>query len=466
MGSAPTSHPERRHPRAGRTASRRPAEPSGARARIRREHGLVGGGSRRGRLVLPANARGHRRRLVLRAHQPVRLPAGRGRRPVRGRADRQGRGGRPRQARRRPAGLRPGAELEGVLRPPHGRGDRGLRRARDEASRTRRDRWRTVARPTGTCAGSGTSTIASSSSWTVESAGSGAQASRTTSRTAASTTSSSASKARWWRSSSSSSWRASAGSAVGSTAAELDALFPSLEGGAEPVPARVLHNAPGRYRPITDAIAHVLDSATETLDVVNPYVTDRGMIRRIERAARRGVRVRLFVPANANNWACAGAQQFHHAKLLDAGVRILEYPTMLHAKVFVRDGARAPGGDVQPRGVEPQALLRDRPPAPVDSRRGPVRGAVQRARRGAVDPGSAPDRDEETGQGRGPRGDLAAALTGDGQRMSLFPALDRRWDPAVTSRRPPGDTGGGHGHRNISAERGRATARSGVTSRR
>ena len=62
------------------------------------------------------------------------------------------------------------------------------------------------------------------------------------------------------------------------------------------------------------------------------------MIRRIGQAARRGVRVRLFVPANANNWACAAAQQFHHAKLLDAGVRILEYPTMLHAKAFVRDG--------------------------------------------------------------------------------------------------------------------------------
>jgi cardiolipin synthase len=121
-------------------------------------------------------------------------------------------------------------------------------------------------------------------------------------------------------------------------AAEVDVLFPELDGGADPVPAVVLHNAPGRYRPITDAIARVLDQASETLDVVNPYVTDRGMIRRIEQAARRGVRVRLFVPANANNWACAAAQQFHHAKLLDAGVRILEYPTMLHAKAFVRDG--------------------------------------------------------------------------------------------------------------------------------
>ena len=126
--------------------------------------------------------------------------------------------------------------------------------------------------------------------------------------------------------------------------AELDSIFPSLEGGAKPVAARVLHNAPGKYRPITDAIARLLESATETLDVVNPYVTDRGMIKRIEAAARRGVRVRLFVPANANNWACAAAQQFHHAALLDAGVRILEYPTMLHAKAFVRDGEEVLAG--------------------------------------------------------------------------------------------------------------------------
>jgi cardiolipin synthase len=120
--------------------------------------------------------------------------------------------------------------------------------------------------------------------------------------------------------------------------AEVDALFPPLDGGADPIPARVLHNAPGRYRPITYSIARLLESAGETLDVVNPYVTDRGMIRRIEQAARRGVRVRLFVPANANNWACAAAQQFHHASLLDAGVRILEYPAMLHAKAFASDG--------------------------------------------------------------------------------------------------------------------------------
>jgi phosphatidylserine/phosphatidylglycerophosphate/cardiolipin synthase-like enzyme len=54
--------------------------------------------------------------------------------------------------------------------------------------------------------------------------------------------------------------------------------------------------------------------------------------------------VRLFVPANANNWACAAAQQHHHGRLLGAGVRILEYPTMLHAKAFVRDGEEVLAG--------------------------------------------------------------------------------------------------------------------------
>jgi cardiolipin synthase len=124
---------------------------------------------------------------------------------------------------------------------------------------------------------------------------------------------------------------------------ELDQLFPA-HGEAGSVPATVLHNAPGRYRPITDAIARALDGARTKLDVVNPYVTDRGMIRRIAGAARRGVDVRLFVPANANNWACAAAQRFHHDDLLDAGVRILEDPTMLHAKAIVHDGEEVLAG--------------------------------------------------------------------------------------------------------------------------
>jgi cardiolipin synthase len=118
-------------------------------------------------------------------------------------------------------------------------------------------------------------------------------------------------------------------------AGQVAALFPDAEPGA--IPATVLHNAPGSYRPIATAIAKLFDGAQETLDVVNPYVADKAMIRRLADAARRGVRVRLFVPAHPNNKMCAAAQRHHHPELLDAGVRILGHPAMLHAKAFVRD---------------------------------------------------------------------------------------------------------------------------------
>ena len=132
------------------------------------------------------------------------------------------------------------------------------------------------------------------------------------------------------------------GGAVPATA--LDALFPTLDAAPDGVPAVLLHNAPGKFRPITTAIGGVIDGANETLDIANPYVSDAGMIRRIAGAARRGVRVRLFVPANANNWACAAAQRAHHGTLLDAGVRIVEHPAMLHAKAFVGDGEEVLAG--------------------------------------------------------------------------------------------------------------------------
>ena len=165
---------------------------------------------------------------------------------------------------------------------------------------------------------------------------------------------------------------------------QLDALFPAHEEVAGSVPATVLHNAPGRYRPITTAIAHLLDNALETLDVVNPYVSDRRMIRRIEAAASRGVQVRLFVPAKPNNFACAGAQRFHHGALLDAGVRILEHPAMLHAKAFVRDREDVLVGTCNLESWSLKTLLRNRSARALPPARRAVRGALLDPGRGRV----------------------------------------------------------------------------------
>ena len=134
------------------------------------------------------------------------------------------------------------------------------------------------------------------------------------------------------------------------------------------------------------------------------------MIRRIEQAARRGVRVRLFVPANANNWACAAAQQFHHAALLDAGVRILEYPTMLHAKAFVRDGEEVLAGTCNLEAWSLKRFFEIDLLRPVARARGAVRRAVQRAGRGGVVAGPRADGGEGAGARDGIRAPLAVAL--------------------------------------------------------
>ena len=118
---------------------------------------------------------------------------------------------------------------------------------------------------------------------------------------------------------------------------DLDVLFPGVEEPAGAAPATVLHNAPG-FRPISVAIDEIIDSSRARLDIVNPYVADPPAVRRMVQAAGRGVKVRLLVPAKANNPVLALAQRHHHAALLDAGVEIWEHPRMVHSKAFVRDG--------------------------------------------------------------------------------------------------------------------------------
>jgi cardiolipin synthase len=123
----------------------------------------------------------------------------------------------------------------------------------------------------------------------------------------------------------------------GPPVADLDTLIPQVAETDEAVPAMVLHNAPG-FRPISVAIIEIIDSARSTLDIVNPYVADPAAVRRIVRAAERGVHVRLLVPEQANNPVLAMAQRHHHTAMLEAGVEIWEHPQMVHSKAFVRDG--------------------------------------------------------------------------------------------------------------------------------
>jgi cardiolipin synthase len=144
------------------------------------------------------------------------------------------------------------------------------------------------------------------------------------------------------------SWRYHGGTAP--DAPSLDECFPpDLPGPPGDVPLRVpttvLWNVPGTgHQPISDAIVRSIEEATDRIDIVNPYVSNRAILDRLHAAARRGVRVRIVAPGRPTPPYPAAAFRHHHQRLRDAGVEILLHPEMAHAKVLRLDDRVVLGG--------------------------------------------------------------------------------------------------------------------------
>ncbi len=97
--------------------------------------------------------------------------------------------------------------------------------------------------------------------------------------------------------------------------ANLDRLFPdpSLPETRLVVPARLLQNVPtARSHSISDILRPFIDEATASLDVINPYLTDRRLIRRLVAAAERGVKTRLVLPERPNSFAALAIHRHYY----------------------------------------------------------------------------------------------------------------------------------------------------------
>jgi cardiolipin synthase A/B len=98
---------------------------------------------------------------------------------------------------------------------------------------------------------------------------------------------------------------------------------------------QLLMNVPGTgHHPIRDTILDSLDGATRVVDIVNPYIANAAVIRRFAAAARRGVRVRVIVPANPRPPFPMAAFRAWYPRLREAGATVLTHPGMAHAKVY------------------------------------------------------------------------------------------------------------------------------------
>jgi cardiolipin synthase len=103
------------------------------------------------------------------------------------------------------------------------------------------------------------------------------------------------------------------------------------------IPATLLHNVPGGFLPGTQAIGEVIEQSQGRLDILNPYMTDPDMVDRIIDAGERGVDVTLDLPGDSNVTQARDAAQHNYGDLFDAGVKVYEHETIIHAKVVVAD---------------------------------------------------------------------------------------------------------------------------------
>jgi cardiolipin synthase len=121
----------------------------------------------------------------------------------------------------------------------------------------------------------------------------------------------------------------------------LHAERPAVAPGQRLLPVRILGERYFRHRhEIARDYASRVYAAKKTVYISNSYFVPDGSVRRaLVRAAKRGVDVRVIVPAHSDVEAVKFAGRAQYERLLSAGVRIYEWQDgMFHAKTAVVDG--------------------------------------------------------------------------------------------------------------------------------
>lgn len=85
-----------------------------------------------------------------------------------------------------------------------------------------------------------------------------------------------------------------------------------------------------------------ITQAERRIEITTPYfVPDEAILAGLVTAAMRGVDVEILVPRRSDSRVVSAAARSYYDDLLRAGVRIWEYPRMIHAKTMVVDGKMA-----------------------------------------------------------------------------------------------------------------------------
>jgi cardiolipin synthase len=104
------------------------------------------------------------------------------------------------------------------------------------------------------------------------------------------------------------------------------------------VPLRLLRTDPaeGRYENL-DATLLAIRGARRRIWVENPYVAHDDIILALAAAARRGVEVRLIIPAAGDSPLMDASNRVAANDLIRAGAKVYQYPKMTHLKAMICD---------------------------------------------------------------------------------------------------------------------------------
>jgi cardiolipin synthase A/B len=104
-------------------------------------------------------------------------------------------------------------------------------------------------------------------------------------------------------------------------------------------PIRVLRTDPAGGRlEILEAMVMAIRGARRRVWIENPYFAHDGVSSACEDAARRGVDVRVIIPAESDSGIMAAGNLATARGLIEAGATVLRYPRMTHMKVMLCDG--------------------------------------------------------------------------------------------------------------------------------
>ncbi|HEY9065213.1 MAG TPA: phospholipase D-like domain-containing protein [Burkholderiaceae bacterium] len=116
--------------------------------------------------------------------------------------------------------------------------------------------------------------------------------------------------------------------------------FPPLQRAGDEVMRAIGSSPDAPYSPIYATLLSAIDSAETDILLTNAYFApDPQFLGALQRAAARGVVVKLLLPSRTDSWLVLQAGRSYYNELLEAGVRIYERrDALLHSKTAVIDG--------------------------------------------------------------------------------------------------------------------------------